>query len=296
MALAISKIALEKNRLLMVNAASSDVTGSACTANTVQWTLDTYGSAHTAVPTVLSEGSDSWFFVTADYNFGYALVRDASAVVVASGGKVLGAVRAPIGTSDFSSFLLQAQSTHPKVLALANGGGDAETSLRQAVEFQLPQSGTRLVALNLQINGAHGLGLKVGQGLLVADQFYWDLNDGTRAFAKKFEAKMGRMPSSVQADDYAMVTHYLKAVEAAGTDETKAVLGKMREMPVADGVLTKNGQVRADGRVVYDTYLFQMKTPEESKGEWDLYKLVKTVPASEAFRPLSESVCPLVKK
>jgi branched-chain amino acid transport system substrate-binding protein len=293
-ALPISALTREKNRIhINSGGGSSDLTGIACSPNTVHWTYDTYALSNVAGRAMVKRGEDTWFFVTADYAFGMALERDAANVVKESGGKVLGDVRHPLNSSDFSSFLLQAQASKAKVVALANAGGDTTNALKQASEFGLMNS-QKLIALLLEITDTHALGVKETQGLIVTDAFYWDLNDETRAFSKRFMDKVGHMPSMIQAGLYSATMHYLKAIEAIGTDEAPKVMAQMRATPVND-FFAKNGKIRIDGRMVHDMYLFEVKKPQESKGEWDLYKLIATVPGDEAFRPLDKGGCPLVK-
>jgi branched-chain amino acid transport system substrate-binding protein len=299
-ALALNPIAVEKNRVhLNSGAATSALTGKSCTPNTVHWAYDTYEVANGTGKAVTKAGGDTWFFITADYAFGVALEGDTRAVVEKNGGKVVGGVKHPLNSSDFSSFLLQAQSSKAKIIGLANAGGDTTNAVKQAAEFGIVQGGQKLASLLLFITDVHSLGLKVANGLQLTESFYWDTNDGTRAFSKRFAARMknGAMPSMVQAGDYASTLHYLKALEALGGnphDGAKAV-AKMKELPTDDALFGK-GVVRADGRKIHPAYLFEVKKPEESKGPWDYYKLVTTIPAEEAFRPLSESDCPLVKK
>jgi branched-chain amino acid transport system substrate-binding protein len=294
-ALPISALTREKNKInINSGGGSSDLTGSACSPNTVHWTYDTYALSNVAGKAMVKRGEDSWFFITADYAFGAALERDAANVVKESGGKVLGDVRHPLNSSDFSSFLLQAQASKAKVVALANAGGDTINALKQASEFGLMQGGQKLIALLLEITDVHSLGLKAAQGLIMTDAFYWDRDDESRAFSKRFMDKVGHMPTMIQAGLYSATMHYLKAIEAIGTDEAPKVMAQMRAMPVND-FFTKNGKIRIDGRMVHDMYLWEVKKPEESKGEWDLYKLLATVPGDEAFRPLDKGGCPLVK-
>jgi branched-chain amino acid transport system substrate-binding protein len=273
---------------------SSDLTGPACSPNGIHWTYDTYALAKGTADELVKRGGKSWYFVTADYAFGQALERDTSAEVKRAGGTVLGAVRHPLNSADFSSFLLQAQGSKAQVIGLANAGGDTDTAIKQAAEFGIPQGGQQLAALLADLSDIKGLGLKSAQGLIFTTAWYWDLNDRSRAFAKRFLERHKAMPSSLQAGVYSAVGHYLKAIQAAGTDEAKAVIAKMKATPVADMFAT-NGRVRADGRMVHDMYAVQVKTPEESKGDWDLYKILDTIPGDEAFRPLGEGGCPLVK-
>jgi branched-chain amino acid transport system substrate-binding protein len=294
-ALPISALTREKNKInINSGGGSSDLTGSACSPNTVHWTYDTYALSNVAGKAMVKRGEDSWFFITADYAFGAALERDAANVVKESGGKVLGDVRHPLNSSDFSSFLLQAQASKAKVVALANAGGDTINALKQASEFGLMQGGQKLIALLLEITDVHSLGLKAAQGLIMTDAFYWDRDDESRAFSKRFMDKVGHMPTMIQAGLYSATMHYLKAIEAIGTDEAPKVMAQMRATPVND-FFAKNGKIRIDGRMVHDMYLWEVKKPEESKSEWDLYKLLATVPGDEAFRPLDKGGCALVK-
>jgi branched-chain amino acid transport system substrate-binding protein len=294
-ALPISALTREKNRInINSGGGSSDITGIACSPNTIHWTYDTYSLSNVAGKAMVKRGEDTWFFVTADYAFGMALERDAANVVKETGGKVLGDVRHPLNSSDFSSFLLQAQASKAKVIALANAGGDTTNALKQAAEFGITQGGQKMIALLQEITDTHALGIKATQGLIVTDAFYWDMNDETRAFSKRFNDKVGHMPTMIQAGLYSATMHYLKAIDAIGTDEAPKVMAQMRETPVND-FFAKNGRIRIDGRMVHDMYLFEVKKPEESKGEWDLYKLLATVPGDEAFRPLDKGGCPLVK-
>ena len=294
-ALPISALTREKNRIhINSGGGSSDITGVACSPNTVHWTYDTYALSNVAGKAMVKRGEDTWFFVTADYAFGMALERDAANVVKESGGKVLGDVRHPLNSSDFSSFLLQAQASKAKVVALANAGGDTTNALKQASEFGITKGGQKMIALLQEITDTHALGVKETQGLIVTDAFYWDMNDETRAFSNRFNAKVGHMPTMIQAGLYSATMHYLKAIDAIGTDEALKVMAQMRATPIND-FFAKNGKIRIDGRMVHDMYLFEVKKPEESKGEWDLYKLIATVPGDEAFRPLDKGGCPLVK-
>jgi branched-chain amino acid transport system substrate-binding protein len=293
-ALPISALTREKNKInINSGGGSSDITGPACSPNTVHWTYDTYALSNVAGKAMVKAGEDTWFFVTADYAFGQALERDAAAVVTGNGGKVLGDVRAPLNTSDFSSFLLQAQASKAKVIGLANAGGDTTNALKQAAEFGI-MPGQKMIALLMEITDVHALGVKATQGLIVTDAFYWDRDDSSRAFSKRFYDKVGHMPTMIQAGLYSATMHYLKAIEAIGTDEAPKVMEEMRKMPIND-FFAHDGKIRIDGRMVHDMYLFEVKKPEESKGEWDLYKLIATVPGDEAFRPLDKGGCPLVK-
>jgi branched-chain amino acid transport system substrate-binding protein len=294
-ALAVQKVAEEKKQInIVVTAASTDLTGKACTPYSVHWTYDTYALAQTIGNAVVKAGGDSWFFLTADYAFGHSLERDVAALVNANKGKVLGQVRHPLNTQDFSSFLLQAQASKAKIIGLANAGGDTINSIKQAAEFGIVKGGQQLAGLLVFITDVNALTLPVAQGLFVAESFYWDLNDETRAWTAKFRKKRDVVPSMLMAGSYGATLHYLKAVQAAGTDEAEAVMKKMKEMPVND-FYTKNGQVREDGRVIRNMYLFQVKTPAESKGQFDYYKLMGTVPGEQAFRPLKDGGCPHVK-
>jgi branched-chain amino acid transport system substrate-binding protein len=294
-ALPISALTREKNKInINSGGGTSDLTGAACSPNTVHWTYDTYSLSNVAGKAMVKRGEDTWFFVTADYAFGMALERDAANVVKENGGKVLGDVRHPLNNSDFSSFLLQAQSSKAKVIGLANAGGDTQNALKQAAEFGITQGGQKMIALLMEITDVHSLGMKATQGLIVTDAFYWDMNDETRAFSNRFKEKIGRMPTMIQAGLYSATMHYLKAIEAIGTDDSLKVMAQMRATPIHD-FFAKDGKIRIDGRMVHDMYLFEVKKPEESKNEWDLYKLLATVPGDEAFRPLDKGNCPLVK-
>ena len=297
-ALAIAKIANDKNKVFIDSgAASSDLTGKACTPNTVHWTYDTWALANGTGKAVVKSGGNTWFFLTADYAFGKALERDTRAVVEANGGKVLGSVLHPLNASDFSSFLLQAQASKAKIIGLANAGGDTINSIKAAAEFGIVQGGQKLAGLLVFISDVHSLGLKAAQGLQLTSAFYWDHDDKTRAWSKKFAARNnGRMPTMVQAGVYAGVLHYLKAVQALKSDEDgKAVVAKMKALPTDDPLFGK-GTIRADGRKIHPMYLFEVKKPSESKGPWDYYKLIHEIPAAEAFRPLDQGECPLAAK
>jgi branched-chain amino acid transport system substrate-binding protein len=280
--------------MIVTDAASSDITGKSCSPYTAHWTYDTYSNAHAVGSAIVKNGGDTWFFLTADYLFGHSVERDTSDVVKAAGGKVLGSVKHPLNTPDFSSFLLQAQASKAKIIGLANGGGDTINAIKQAGEFGIVAGGQNLAAIIMFISDVHSLGLKMAQGLIVTEAYYWDLNDKTRAFGKRFLERTKRMPTMNQAATYSATLHYLKAVQAAGTRDTKTVMAKMREMPVRDA-FTDNGKLREDGRMVHSMYLFQVKKPEESKGPWDYYKLLAEVPGDQAFRPLKDGGCPLVK-
>ena len=295
-ALAVNQITKDKNKVFLANGpASSDLTGKACTPNTVHWTYDTWMLATGTGSAIVKAGGDTWFVITADYAFGHALERDTAAVVTKSGGKVLGAVKVPLNTQDFSSFLLQAQASKAKIVGLANAGGDTTNSIKQAAEFGIVKGGQNLAGLLVFLTDIHALGLQNAQGLIITNTFYWDMNDQTRAFAKRFaERDKGIHPTMVHAGVYASVLHYLKAVEALKSDEGAKVVAKMKELPTDDPLFGK-GSIRADGRKIHPAYLFEVKKPAESKGEWDYYKLVGTIPADQAFRPLNAGECPLVK-
>ena len=297
-ALAIQEITKNKNRIhINSGAASSDLTGKACSPTGIHYAYDTYALAKGTGGTLVKQGGDSWFFITADYAFGHALERDTTAAVTAAGGKVVGAVRHPFpGTTDFSSFLLQAQSSGAKVVGFANAGADTINSIKQAGEFGLVAGGQKLAGLLVFLTDVHSLGLKTAQGLVITDGWYWDRDDETRAWAKKFAEKNGgKMPTMVQASVYSSTMHYLKAVDAAKTDEAKAVVAKMRELPIND-FFAKNGKIREDGRMVHDMLLVQVKKPEESKAPWDYLKILSVIPGDEAFRPMkAEFGCSLVK-
>jgi branched-chain amino acid transport system substrate-binding protein len=294
-ALALVKVAEEKNKIVMPTAAAtSALTGKGCGAHSIHFIYDTYGQTKTIVNALAKQGGDSWYFITVDYAFGIAIEQDASQFIKAAGGKVVGSVRHPLNTADFSSYVLQADSSKAKNLIVANGGNDIINAVKQAAEFGLTKKGTRISVPLAQFPDIHGIGLKIGQGLLISSPFYYDMTPEARAYTDRFTKEMGRPPSFIQAGTYGAVLHYLKAVQAAGTDEAKAVLAEMKKIPVND-FMTKNGTVRPDGRVVRDMYLMQAKTPEESKSPWDLVKHVATVPGNEAFRPLNEGECPLVK-
>jgi branched-chain amino acid transport system substrate-binding protein len=297
-ALAIQEITKNKNRVhINSGAASSDLTGKACSPTGIHYTYDTYALANGTGTTIVKEGGDSWYFVTADYAFGHALERDTTTAVTAAGGKVVGGVKTPFpGTTDFSSFLLQAQGSGAKVVGLANAGGDTINTIKQAGEFGLVAGGQKLAGLLVYLTDVHSLGLKTAQGLTITDGFYWDRNDETRAWSKKFgDRNGGRMPTMNQAGVYSGTMHYLKAIEAAKTDEAKAVVAKMKEMPIND-FFAKGGKIREDGRMVHDMYLVQVKKPEESKAPWDYYKILKEIPGDQAFRPMDAKYgCPLVK-
>src|SRR5258705_588033 len=295
-ALAINQITREKGKAFLVSgAATSDLTGKACSPNTIHWTYDTWMLANGTGNAIVKTGGDSWYFITADYAFGLALERDTEAVVLKNGGKVLGKVRHPLNAQDFSSFLLQAQASKAKIIGLANAGGDTTNSIKQAAEFGIVKGGQSLAGMLGFISDIHGLGLDKAQGLIFTETFYWDLNAQTRAWTKRFVAESkGKYPTMVQAGVYSSVLHYLKAVEAAKTDDGTKVVAQMKAMPTDDPLFGK-GSIRADGRKIHPAYLVEVKKPSESKGPYDYYKVRATIPAEQAFRPLSEGGCPLVK-
>jgi branched-chain amino acid transport system substrate-binding protein len=295
-ALAVSEVARQKNKpFLAVGPATSDLTGPKCNANTVQWTYDTWNLANGTGKAMVKTGGDTWFFITADYNFGYALERDTAAVVEANGGKVLGRVRAPLNNNDFSSFLLQAQSSRAKVIGLANAGGDTINSIKQAAEFGIVKGGQSLAGLLVFSADVAALGLPLAQGLVLTETWYWDMTDANRAWTKRWQVERpGKVPTMIHAGVYSTIIHYLKAVEALKADgDGRAVVAKMKEMPTDDR-LYGTGTIRADGRKIHPAYLFEVKKPEESRYFGDFYKLRSTIPAAEAFRPLNAGGCPLV--
>ncbi len=295
-ALAAGEIAKARNKIIIFNGPGSvRLSNEACGPYTVHYVFDTFAQANVTGLAAVKSGLDSWFFLTADYAFGQDLEKDTTAVVVKSGGKVLGSVRHPLNTSDFSSFLLQAQASKAKVIGLANAGGDTINAIKQAAEFGLTKGGQKLSPLLAFVSDIDSVGLETAQGLLVAEAFYWDLNDDTRAFTKRFMERTKRVPTSAQAGVYSSVTHYLKAVKAAGTTDADAVMKLMKATPIND-MFAKGGRIREDGRMVHDMYLFEVKKPSESKAKSDDYKLLATVSGNEAFQPLEASRCPLVKK
>lgn len=299
-ALAVNNLVKEKNSILLDSGAgTSDLTNSQCTPNTIHWTYDTYTLAHGTGSALTKSGGDTWFFLTADYAFGTALERDTTAAVTALGGKVVGSVRHPLNTADFSSFLLQAQASKAKVIGLANAGGDTVNSIKQASEFGIVKSGQKLAALLMFLSDVHALGLNVAQGLNMTETFYWDMNDGTRAFSKRFQERMKNkaMPTMVQAGVYSSLIHYFKTLDKLGENphDGAKVVAAMKEIPSDDALFGK-GKIEPNGRNIHDAYLFEVKSPAESKGPWDYYKLVATIPANEAFTPLDKSTCPLLKK
>ncbi len=295
-ALAVNQVTRDKGKAFIVTgAATSDLTGKACSPNTIHWLYDTWMLANGTGSAIVKTGGDSWFFITADYAFGHALERDTAEVVKKNGGKVLGAVRHPLNTQDFSSFLLQAQASKAKIIGLANAGGDTINSIKQAAEFGIVQRGQNLAGLLVFITDVHGLGLQTAQGLIFTEAWYWDLNAASRAWAKRFAPQnKGQYPSMDHAGVYTAVLHYLKAVEAAKTDDGTKVIAQMKKMPTDDPLFGK-GRVRADGRKIHPAYLFEVKKPTESKYPYDYYKLRATIPAEQAFRPEKEGGCPLVK-
>ncbi|MFC7706250.1 ABC transporter substrate-binding protein [Plastorhodobacter daqingensis] len=296
-ALAASNITRDANRVFLASGpASSDITGSACSPNTIQWTYDTYALSRGTGTALAEAGGDRWFFLTADYAFGHAMERDTSHFVEAAGGTVLGQVRHPINTPDFSSFLLQAQASGANVVGLANAGADTINAVKQASEFGLTSSGIRLAGLLVFITDVFSLGIDVAQGLVVTEAYYWDLNDDTRAFAERFAARMnGRMPSQIHAGAYSATLHYLRAVAEAGSPEDGAGIVQIMVATPTEDQAFGTGSIRIDGRKLHDMYLFEVKAPSESTSPWDLYTLLATIPAEEAFRPLEESECPLVQ-
>ncbi len=295
-ALAVLEVAREKNRIVVFSGPGTErITNDLCSPVSVHYTYDTYALANTTARATVEQGGKSWFFLTADYAFGHTLQASATAVVQESGGTVVGSVKHPMGASDFASYLLQAQASKAQVVGLANAGGDTVNAIKAASEFGLTKGGQRLAGLLLYINDIHAIGLEAAAGLTLTEAFYWDMNDETRAWSQRYYDKLKKMPNMSQAGTYSSVMHYLKAVEAAGTDETGAVMKKMKSMPIND-FFAKNGYIREDGRMVHDMYMFQVKTPAESKKPWDYYNLVATMPGDKAFMPLSKSTCPLIKK
>ena len=296
-ALAVNQITREKGKALLVSGgAISDLTGKACSPNTIHWTYDTWMLANGTANAVVKTGGDTWFFITADYAFGHALERDVEAVVLKSGGKVLGKVRVPLNTQDFSSFLLQAQASKAKVIGLANAGSDTTNSIKQAGEFGITKGGQSMAGLLVFLTEIHGLGLERAQGLTFTETFYWDTNDATRAFTKRFAAaNNNKYPTMIHAGVYSAVLHYLKAIEASKTDDGTKVIAQMKAMPTDDPLFGK-GSIRADGRKIHPAYLYEVKKPSESKGAYDYYKVRTTIPADQAFRPIDQGECPLVAK
>ena len=295
-ALAAIDVAKTKNKIVVLNGpGSARITNEACTPVSIHYTYDNYALSHGTSSAVVKAGYDTWFFLTADYAFGHDLEQNTAAVVKASGGKVLGSVRVPINTADFSSALLQAQTSKAKAIGLANAGADTTNAIKQAAEFGIVRGGQKLAGLLIFINDVNTLGLGAAQGMLLTNAFYWDRDEETRAWSQRYFKRMNRMPNMSQAGIYSATTHYLKSVADAGTDETQAVMTKMRSTPIND-FFVKNGTIRDDGRMIHPMYLYEVKKPSESKGAWDYYKLVATIPADQAFQPLSQSKCPLVKK
>jgi branched-chain amino acid transport system substrate-binding protein len=294
-ALAVQEVARAENKVIIVNgAASSDLTGKACAPTSVHWTYDTTALANGTGTAVVKAGGDTWFFITADYAFGHALERDTTAVVTANGGKVLGSVNVPLNTADFSSFLLQAQQSKAKIIGLANAGGDTVNSIKQSAEFGIVAGGQKLAGLLVFVSDVHSLGLQTAQGLQLTESFYWDQDDQTRDWSKKFFDKTNKEPTMVQAGNYSATMHYLEAVKAAGTLDGPAVVKELKSKPINDFVI-RNGHIQDDGSLVHDMYLYEVKKPSESKGPWDLYKLVATIPGAEAFKRPRGNECPAVK-
>ena len=295
-ALSVSQLAKEKDRIAIINGSgSSRLTNDACTPNSVHYAYDTYALARGTGSAMLKAGEKSWYFLTADYAFGHALEADTSAVVKSLGGEVVGSTRYPPETFDQSSFLLKAQASKAKVVALAGSGTVLVNAVKSAQEFGIRKGGQELAGLLVWITDIKSMGLELAQGLVLTNAFYWDRDDDTRAWSKRFYDKMKRMPHMGDAGDYSSTMHYLAAVKAAGTDDAKTVMAKMRELPIND-FFARNGRIREDGRMVHDMYVYEVKKPSESKGEWDYYKLREVIPGEEAFRPLKDSTCPLVKK
>ncbi|MGO3927110.1 ABC transporter substrate-binding protein [Rhodopseudomonas pseudopalustris] len=296
-ALGVMELTRNKDRIAIVNGASTSViTNEKCTPNSIHYTWDTYALARGTANAVVNRGKKKWALLEADFAYGHQLANDSRRFVEAAGGAVVSEIKHPINTSDFSSFLLQAQSSGADVIALANGGADTINSIKSAAEFGIGRGGKQqVVGLAINLNDTKALGLDAAQGLLLTEAFYWDRNDETRAWSKRFQEKFGKMPTSTQAGDYSSTMHYLKAVAAAGTLDAQTVMAKMRDTPV-DDFFAKGGKIRIDGRMVHDMYLAEVKKPSESKGPWDFYNILATIPGDQAFRPLSESACPLVKK
>ena len=295
-ALAVMELSKQFEKMLIItDAASSDITGKSCSPYTVHWTYDTYANAKTVGSAIVKQGGDSWYFITADYLFGHSVERDTSEIVKAAGGKVLGSSRHPLNSSDFSSYLLQAQQSKAKIIGLANGGGDTINTIKQAGEFGIVEGGQKLAALVVVISDVHALGLAKAKGLIATTAFYHDANDATRAWSKRYFEKTGRMPGMVQAGVYSSVLHYLRAVKAAGTSDATAVAAKMRETAV-DDFFAPGAKIREDGRLMNDMMLIEVKAPAESKAPWDYFKVVRNIPASELLTPIADSKCALVKK
>ena len=294
-ALAVQDVARERKKVFLISgAASSDLTGKACSVTGIHWTYDTVALANGTGSAVVKAGGDSWFFITADYAFGHALERDTAAVVTASGGKVLGSVKVPLNTPDFSSYLLQAQASKAKIVGLANAGGDTINSIKQAAEFGLVEGGQKLAGLLVFVTDINSLGLKTANGLQLTEAFYWDQNDETRAWSKRFMEKINHQPTMVRAGVYGAIMHYLNEIKVTGSDDGLTVVKKMKETPVND-FMTKNGKIQESGRLIRDMYLFEVKKPAESKGPWDYYKQIATIPGEQAFKRPGGNECPLVK-
>src|SRR6185312_6260289 len=294
-AILVQAVGKNRDKIVSLSApAALRLTNESCSPTGIHYTYDTYSLAHTIVPAVVKAGGTSWFFITVDYSFGYDLEADTAAVVKAAGGTVLGHARHPLDAPDFISYVVQAQESGAKVIALANAGADTLNAIRAAAQRHIVPGKQQLVGLTLHANAIDRLGLPVAQGMMLAEPFYWDLDDRTRAWSKRFYDKVGKMPNAVQAGLYSSITHYLKAIQKTGTDATDPVMAAMRDMPV-DDFFAHNGRIRADGLMVHDMHLFQVKTPAESKYAWDYLKLVATVPGAQAFQPLAESKCPLVR-
>ena len=295
-ALAVTEITREKNRVFLVSgAATTELTGAACSPTTIHWAYDTYALAVGTGRAMVQEGGDSWFFITADYAFGHQLEEDTANVVKEEGGEVLGAVRHPLSTADFSSYLLQAQGSGAKVIGLANAGTDTTNAIKQAHEFGITQAGQQLASLLMFLTDINALGLEVAQGLVMTTGFYWDMNDQTREWSQRFNERVGQMPTMVQAGVYSAVSHYLQAIQEIGSDEAMAVVEQMKATPVND-FFAPNGKIRADGRMVHDMYLAEVKSPDESEGQWDYLEILRTIPGDEAFLPIEESACPAVNQ
>lgn len=295
-AIAVANVARDKGRIAIVNGSgSSRLTGDACTPNSIHYAYDTYALAKGTARQIVGKGGDSWFFMTADYAFGHALESDATAQVIANKGKILGAARYPIDATDLGSLILQAQASKAKVIGIAGSGTQFINAVKSAQQFGVAKTGQTLAGLLVWITDVHAMGLQTAQGLVLTNAFYWDRDDATRAWSKRFFERMKRMPHMGDAGDYSSTMHYLKAVQAAGTDNAAAVMAKMKEMPINDFFAT-NGRIRADGRMIHDMYVYEVKSPAESKYPWDYYKLREVIPADQAFRPVAESACPLLKK
>ena len=295
-ALAVLEVAREKKKIVVYSGPGTErITNDLCSPYSVHYTYDTWSLANTTARATVEQGGKSWYFLTADYAFGHTLQASATEVVKANGGTVLGASRHPLGSSDFASYLLQAQASRAQIVGLANAGGDTVNAIKAASEFGLTKGGQKMAGLLLYINDIHAIGLQAAAGLTLTEAFYWDMNDQTRAGSQRYYDKLRKMPNMSQAGTYSSVMHYLKAVQAAGTDETAAVMKQMKSMPIND-FFAANGRIREDGRMVHDMYLFEVKQPSESKRPWDYYKLVATLPGDQAFMPLSKSSCPLVKR